>query len=164
MKNTTIWEDSELRWSIDEITCPEQAKKAKRLMRLVNSKRPFDIGWVGLKKEIVSFNIRREKRGGEIELSVCASMDELPYDLITDADENMTCDEIDKLMEDDEYSFRIGEVETDVTETETLRNEVTLKEISDVFMRLWNRAKKRLDHGFGIVKEVVSDYLKNKNA
>lgn len=159
MKKTTIWEYSELRWSIDEITYPEQAKKAKRLMRLVKSGNPFDIGWVGLKKEIVSFNIRRERKNGKVELSVCASMDELPYDLMTDVNETLTYEQIDEIMSDDEYCFRLDEVNTDITETEMVKSSVSLEEIANALMRLWATANKELDEGVNIVKSVISDYL-----
>ena len=162
MKQTTIWESDELRWSIDEITNPEQAAKAKKLMRLVKSGNAFDIGWVGLKKEIVSFNIRREKKGGRVELSVCASMDELPYDLMTDANETLTYEQCDAIMEDDEYCARLDDVSTDITETDTVSSNVTLEEISSALMGLWSKAREQLDSGFNTVKEIVNEYLANQ--
>lgn len=164
MKKTMIWDDCELRWSIDEIASPDESEKSEKLMRLVRSGKPFDIGWVGLKKEIVSFNIRRSRKNGRIILSVCAAMDELPYDLMTDADSSLTYDEIDEIMEDDEFAYRINEIETEITESETLKSKSSLEEIASTLMGLWKSANDMLESGFAALKEIIAEYKKTKDS
>lgn len=158
MKNTVIWKDCELRWSIDEIASPDEKEKSKKLMRLVKSGLPFDIGWIGLKKEIVSFNIKRERKNGRLVLSVCEAIDELPYDLMTDADPDLDYEDIDKILEDDEFCYRINEIETEITDSVMVKSKSSLEEISSALMKLWSKINGELEDEFSKVKEIVAEY------
>lgn len=158
MKTTVIWNDYELRWRIDEIASPDETDKSKKLMRLVKSGLPFDIGWVGLKKEIVSFNIKRIRKNGRIVLSVCSAIDELPYELMTDADPSLEYEDIDKILEDDEFCSRINDISTEITDCVTVKSKSSLDEISSALMKLWKKIECELEDGFDRVKKIIEEY------
>lgn len=176
MKTTTVYRTDSIRWSLDEITEPEQAEESAKLMKLINSGRGFDIGWVGMKKEIVSFNIRRERKGKPVIVSVCESMDEFP-ELLSDADwdiksklpkakqkkyKPLTEEDINTIMEDDEYAWAIDSIATEVTHEKELGKSPTLAEISDGLMEVWHIASEDLNDGFEICKNLVRDYKAGK--
>ena len=165
MKVKEIYKTDRIRWSMDEITYPEHSKESDALMALVVSNRVFDIGWVGLAKEIASFNIVRNHYKGNVKVAVCAEMDDLEDDtLICDADDDgsLTEQDIRNIWEDDMYSNMLGEVSSSVVHEREVGVHPSLKEISDALMQLWAEAKGELEEGFTIVKKVVADYKRKK--
>ena len=160
MKISEIFKTEQIRWTMDEITYPENIESAEKLMKKVKSGVAFDTGWNGLKKEIASFRIHRDHKGDAVSVGVWAAMDDLEDgELLTDADETLTSEDIDNLLyNDDEYAFRLGEIDTEITDESEIGKNPSLQEISDALMKKWNEINAELENGFQTVKEIVSEY------